>query len=88
MADKPLTWNQIKNWWPIFGAIISITVYLVANFVDIRGRQQDIEEKIDTLISIETKNTEELKGWQTGVLSRIGKHDLAISLLNHEVGIR
>jgi hypothetical protein len=88
MADKPLTWNQIKNWWPIFGAIISITVYLVANFVDIRGNQQEIETKIDALIAIENRNSEDLKSWQTGVLSRIGKHDLAISLLNHEVGIR
>lgn len=45
--EHSLTWEDIKNWWPLLLAIIAITV----SYGSIMIKQAVLEEKIDTIIS-------------------------------------
>jgi hypothetical protein len=46
----PITWNDIKNWWPIIGAMVGITFWLSSLIYTVKLDQADMKKDIGYLI--------------------------------------
>jgi len=72
-SEKAITWLQVQNWWPVMIAIVGVTAYMANGFAAIDKRQALIEQKIDTLISMQ-KQIDSIQG-------RLGDHEIRLTKL-------
>lgn len=78
MKDS-LTWRQIKDWWPILVALVSITTLIARIYfkvVQIESSQNETREQIRDLRS-------EILLWRDQIEARIGSQDIKIAVLEH-----
>jgi len=50
MKTQPLTWDEIKNWWPLLGALVAITMWLTSLIYTVKLDQADMKKDIGYLI--------------------------------------
>lgn len=72
-TEKAVTWLQIQNWWPIMVAIVAVAIYMSSGFATIDKRQALIEQKLDTLISMQSQIN--------NIEGRIGDHEIRLTKL-------
>jgi hypothetical protein len=72
-TEKAITWVGLQQWWPIMMAIIGVTLYMANGFAAIDKRQSLIEQKLDTLISMQ-KQIDNIEG-------RLGQHEIRLTKL-------
>ena len=46
----PITWNEIKNWWPLLGALVAVTMWLTSLIYTVKLDQADMKKDIGYLI--------------------------------------
>jgi len=80
VKEKAITWLNLQQWWPIMMAIVGVTVYLAVGFANIDKRQALIEQKLDTLISMQSQIN--------NIEGRLGDHEIRLTKLEARSGMK
>jgi hypothetical protein len=72
-----ITWSQIKNWWPLLIAAITISATLGGVFV----RLGNVENELKEIKASQAAMYNDFKLWRDQLEARVGGHDLSINTL-------